>query len=93
MFKKLNYKNIKFTIIKVINFYNYRLNIFIKIHNIFYITFLRFITNDSFFSQIIYNNQSLLLIIKREEEYKIKTILNKRVKKISRKSRFKFLIK
>jgi hypothetical protein len=36
----LNYKNIKFIIIEVINSYNYYLNIFIKIYNVFYITFL-----------------------------------------------------
>jgi len=40
-----------------------------------------------------YNNQPFLLIIKREEEYKIKAILNKRIKRINHKLCLKYLIK
>ena len=93
LLKKLDYKNTKFTIIKVISSYSYRLSTPPRIYNIFYITLLQPAVNNPFPSQAIYNNQPLSLIIKGEEKYRVKVILNKRVKRVGRRSRLKYLVK
>jgi hypothetical protein len=41
----------------------------------------------------MYNNQPLPLIIRGEEEYKVKVILDKRVKRVGRGLRLKYLVK
>jgi hypothetical protein len=46
--KKLDHKNTKFTIIKVISSYSYRLNTPIGIYNVFYIILLRPTADDPF---------------------------------------------
>ena len=93
LLKKLDHKNTKFTIIKVISSYSYRLSTPPKIYNVFYTTLLRPAINNPFPSQAMYNNQPLPLIIRGEEEYRVKVILDKRVKRIGRGSRLKYLVK
>jgi hypothetical protein len=41
----------------------------------------------------MYNNQPLPLIIRGEEEYRVKVILNKQVKRVGRGSRLEYLVK
>jgi hypothetical protein len=41
----------------------------------------------------MYNNQPLPLIIRGEEEYRVKAILDKRVKRVGRGLRLEYLVK
>jgi hypothetical protein len=91
--KKLDYKNAKFTIIEVISSHSYRLDTPPRIHNVFYTTLLRPAVNDPLPFQAIYDNQPPPLIIRGEEEYGVEAILNKRVKRVGRGLRLKYLVK
>ena len=51
--KKLDWKYIKFTVTGVIGSYNYRLNMPLRVYNIFHIKLLKLAATDPFDSQII----------------------------------------
>ncbi|PVH67684.1 hypothetical protein DL98DRAFT_443064, partial [Cadophora sp. DSE1049] len=46
LLKKFDFKTAKYEIIKVISFYNYKLNILLRIYNVFYSRLLRPVTTD-----------------------------------------------
>ena len=67
--KKLDQKNIKYTIIKVIGSYSYYLNTPPGIYNIFHLFLLRTASLDPFESQVSYNTQLDPVIVGDDEEY------------------------
>ena len=55
--KKLDWKYAKFTVTGIISFYNYRLDMPLRIYNIFYTKLLRLAATNPFDSQITDNVQ------------------------------------
>jgi hypothetical protein len=75
--KKLNWKNAKYIIMKVVGSYAVRLNTPPGIHNIFHVMLLQKATNNLLPSQIVYEPQPLALNQNDEsEEYEVEKILN-----------------
>ena len=85
--KKINYKQLKlFVILKRINTQTYKLDLSTKydaIHSIFYVSLLK-----SWYSRDSENSKSQTIFVEEKEEWKMKKILNKRIKK----NKFQYLV-
>ena len=47
-YKKLHWKNSKYTVLKVISNYNYKLNTLLEIHDIFHVSLLKSAADNPF---------------------------------------------
>ena len=91
--KKLDWKNIKYIIKKVLNLYSVKLDILKSINNAFYVNILYIISTDFFFSQLINNIQFLPIQDDGEDEWIIKKIITEIKKKREKKWKKKYKIK
>ena len=66
--KKLDWKNAKYTVLKVISSHSYRLDILPGIHNVFYASLLKRAAADSFPSQRQHDSRPLAIMVDGEEE-------------------------
>ena len=78
--KKLDWKNTKYTVLKIISSHNYRLNTPPGVHNVFYASLLKRAATDPFPNQRQDNLRPPAIMVDREEEWEVKRILRKRVK-------------
>jgi hypothetical protein len=93
-FKKLNDKNKKFIIIKVVNSHAYRLDTPFNIDNVFYVFLLRPADIDLFLSQMVAEVQPPAIISENnKEKYEVEEILRARIRKIGRGLRREALVK
>ena len=68
LYKKLNWKNAKYTVLEVISSHNYRLDTPPGIHNVFHASLLKRAAADPFPNQCQDNLRPPIIIIDREEE-------------------------
>ena len=66
--KELDWKNIKYTVLKVVSSYNYRLDIPPGIYNVFYASLLKRTAADPFLNQRQDNSRPPVIIVDGEEE-------------------------
>jgi hypothetical protein len=59
--KKLDWKNAKYIVIKLVGSYAVRFNIFSGIHNMFHVMLLRRVADNFLLSQVVYEPQPLAL--------------------------------
>ena len=78
--KKLNWKNTKYTVLKIISNYNYKLDIPPGIHNVFHSSLLKRAATDPFPNQRQDDLRPPAIMVDREEEWEVERILRKRVK-------------
>ena len=78
--KKLDWKNTKYTVIKVISSYNYRLDTPPGIHNVFYASLLKRAAADPFLNQRQGDSRPPVIMVDREAEWEVERILRKRTK-------------
>ena len=78
--KKLDWKNAKYTVLKVISSHNYRLDTPPGIHNVFHASLLKRAAADPFPNQRQDNSRPPAIIMDREEEWKVERILRRRTK-------------
>ena len=78
--KKLNWKNTKYTVLKVISNHNYRLDTPPGIHDVFHASLLKRAAADPFLNQPQDNLRPPAIIMNGEKEWEVKRILRRRVK-------------
>ena len=78
--KKLDWKNVKYTVLEVISSYIYRLDIPPRIHDVFHASFLKRAVADSFLNQCQGDSRPPVIMVDGEEEWKVERILRKRIK-------------
>ena len=74
--KKLDWRNIKFSVVKVIGTHAVQLNTSSGIHPIFYVDLLQPAAKDSLFSQHSDDSQSSGIIVDDHEEFQVEKIMN-----------------
>ena len=67
-YKKLDWKNAKYTVLKVISNHNYKLDTPPGIHNVFYTNLLKRAAANPFLNQHQDNSRPPAIIMDREEE-------------------------
>ena len=82
--KKLDRKNAKYTITRVIGSYSYELDTLIGVHNVFYAQLLRPAAADPLPSQRTTDNQPQPEFVNNELEYGVEDILAERIKRQGR---------
>ena len=78
--KKLDWKNAKYTVLKVISNHSYRLNTPSGIHNVFHASLLKRAAADPFPNQRQDNSRPPAIIMDKEEEWEVERILRRRTK-------------
>ena len=78
--KKLDWKNAKYTVLKVIFSHSYKLDTPPGIHNVFYASLLKRAAADPFPNQCQDNLQPPVIIVDGEEKWEMERILRKRTK-------------
>ena len=79
-YKKLDWKNGKYTVLKVISNYNYRLDTPPRIYNVFYISLLKRAADNPFPSQRRGDFRPPVIIMDGEEEWEVECVLRERVR-------------
>ena len=74
-YKKLDWKNGKYTVLKVISNYNFRLDTPPGIHNVFHASFLKRAADNPFPNQCQGNFRPPAIIMDKEEELEVKRVL------------------
>ena len=80
LYKKLNWKNTKYTVLEVISSHSYRLDTLLGIHNVFHASLLKRAAADPFPNQRQDNSRPPAIIIDGEEEWEVERILKRRIK-------------
>ena len=75
--KKVDWKNVKYTVLKVISNHNYRLDTPPGIHNVFHASLLKRAVADPFPNQCQSDSRPPVIIMNREEEWEVERILRK----------------
>ena len=78
--KKLNWKNAKYTVLKVISSYSYRLDIPPGIYNVFYASLLKRAAADPFPNQCKGDSPPPVIMVNGEEEWEVERIVRKRTR-------------
>ena len=91
--KKLNWKNIKYIIKKVINLYLMKFNISLGLNNAFYINKLYLINNNPLLNQFINDTQPSPIQKNRIKEYIIKNIIAEKKRKIKKRLKKEYKMK
>ena len=78
--KKFDWKNVKYTVLKVISNHNYKLDTPPGIHNVFHASLLKCAAADPFLNQRQNDLRPPVIMVDREEEWEVERILRKRVK-------------
>ena len=78
--KKLDWKNGKYTVLKVISNHNYKLDTPPGIHNVFHTSLLRRAADDSFPNQRRSDFWPPAVMVDGEEEWEIERVLRERIK-------------
>jgi hypothetical protein len=79
--KKLDAKQAKYTVIKIVGTYSYRLDTPLGIHNVFYSQLLRPASYDPLLSQEQDDTQLGPEILENDEEYAVEAILDKKIRR------------
>ena len=79
-YKKLDWKNKKYTVLKVISNHSYRLDTPPGIYNVFHISLLKRAANNPFPSQRRGNFRPPAVIVDGEEEWEVECVLRERVR-------------
>jgi hypothetical protein len=91
--KKLDWKNAKYTVTKLIGTHALQLNTPPGIHPVFHVDLVRLANKDKLPSQIQDDSQPPPILVDDEEEYYVDSVLDKRWKKIGRGGRWEYLVK
>ena len=78
--KNLNWKNSKYTLLKVISSYNYKLDTPPGIYNVFHINLLKRAADNPFSNQRRGDFRPPAVMVNREKEWKVERVLRERVK-------------
>ena len=78
--KKLDWKNAKYTVLKVISSHNYRLDTPPGIHDVFYASLLKRAAADPFPNQRQGDSRPPVIMVDGEEEWEVECILRKRIR-------------
>ena len=78
--KNLDWKNGKYTVLKVISNHNYKLDTPLGIHDIFHISFLKRAADDPFPNQCRGDFRPPVIIVNGEEEWEVERVLRERVR-------------
>ena len=78
--KKLDWKNVKYTVLQVISNYNYRLDTPLGIHSVFHASLLKRAAADPFPNQRQGDSRPPVIMVDKEEEWEVERILRKRTK-------------
>ena len=78
--KKLNWKNVKYTVLEIISNHSYRLDTPPGIHDVFHASLLKRAAADPFPNQYQDDLRPPVIMVDREEEWEVKRILRERVK-------------
>ena len=78
--KKFNWKNEKYTVLKVISNYNYKLDTSPGIHNVFHTSLLKRAADNPFLNQHQGDFRPPAVIVNREEEWEVERVLRERVR-------------
>ena len=78
--KKLNWKSVKYTVLKIISNHNYRLDIPPGIHDVFHASLLKRAATDPFPNQYQDNLRPPVIMVNGEEKWEVECILRERVK-------------
>ena len=76
-YKKLDWKNGKYTVLEVISNYSYKLDTPPEIHNVFHISLLKRAADNLFLNQRQGNFWPPIIIVDRKEEWEVKRVLRK----------------
>ena len=79
-FKKLDWKNAKYTVLEVISSHSYRLDTPPGIHNVFHASLLKRAAADPFPNQRQGNSWPPAIMVDGEKEWEVERILRKRTK-------------
>ena len=79
-YKKLDWKNAKYTVLKVISSHSYRLDIPPGIHNVFHASLLKRAAENPFPNQRQDDSRPPAIIVDGEEEWEVGRILRRRTK-------------
>ena len=79
-YKKLDWKNRKYTVLEVIFNYSYKLNTPPGIHDIFHTNLLKRAADNPFPNQCQGNFQPPVVMVDGEEEWEVERVLRERVK-------------
>ena len=91
--KKLNWKNIKYTITKIIETHFVRLNVKKKIHDVFHVNRVKLTATNFFSNQILNDEQSSTILVDNEEEYEVENIVRKKWRRRDREKRLWYEVK
>ena len=80
LYKKLDWKNAKYMVLKVISSHNYKLDTPPGIYNVFYASLLKRAAADPFLNQYQNNSRPPAILIDKEEEWEVERILRRRAK-------------
>ena len=75
LLKKLNWIIISYRIVERVDTHVYKLNIFSRIHLVFYVSLLRSRDNNSLLSQHVYYIKNFFIKINNYNKYEIESIL------------------
>ena len=78
--KKLDWKNVKYTVLEVISSHSYRLDTPPGIHNMFHASLLKRAAADPFPNQRQGDSRPPVIMVDGEEEWEVERILKKRTK-------------
>ena len=78
--KKLDWKNAKYTVLKVISNHSYRLDTPPEIYDVFHASFLKRAAADPFPNQRQGDSRPPVIMVNGEEEWEVERILRKRTR-------------
>ena len=79
-YKKFDWKNGKYTVLKVISSHSYRLDTLLRIHNVFHVSLLKRAADDPFLNQRQGDFRPPVVIVNKEEEWEVERVLRERVR-------------
>ena len=91
--KKLDWKNAKYTVTKIIGSHSYRLDTPPGIHNVFHSDLLHAASTDPLDSQVTDDSQPGPVIVGDEEEYEVESIVKDRIIRRGRGAQKQYLVK